>query len=42
VVSEMRAFAGDRAAVRAATVAHALQRMTLLLQSESHGPATSR
>lgn len=39
VVSEMRTFAGDRAAVRAATVLHALQRMTVLLQSESHGAA---
>jgi hypothetical protein len=37
----MRAFAGDRAAVRAATVAHALQRMTLLLQSESHATTAS-
>jgi nicotinamide-nucleotide amidase len=42
VVSEMRTFGGDRAAVRAATVAHALQRMTVLLQSEPHGPAPSR
>jgi len=31
VVSEMRCFAGDRAAVRAATVRHALQRLVSLL-----------
>lgn len=31
VVSERRCFAGDRAAVRAATVQHALQRLTALL-----------
>lgn len=36
VVSEMRAFAGDRAAVRTAAVSHALQRLTVLLQSEAH------
>lgn len=36
VVSEMRMWDGDRAAVRAATVIHALQRMTVLLHSEAH------
>ncbi len=33
VVSEVQHFAGDRAQVRAATVAHALQRLVGLLQS---------
>lgn len=33
VVSELRHFAGDRAQVRAATVAHALQRLASLLQT---------
>jgi len=33
VVSELCLFAGDRAQVRAATVAHALQRLTDLLQT---------
>ncbi len=33
VVSELQHFAGDRAQVRAATVAHALQRLTALLQT---------
>jgi nicotinamide-nucleotide amidase len=41
VVSEMRAFDGDRAAVRAATVAHALQRLIVLLQSEAHAAAST-
>jgi len=35
VVSEMRALDGDRAAVRAAAVAHALQRLVVLLHSEA-------
>jgi nicotinamide-nucleotide amidase len=34
VVSEMQHFSGDRAAVRSATVEHALQRLLTLLQSE--------
>ena len=34
VVSEMQQFPGDRAAVRAATTQHALQRLLMLLQSE--------
>lgn len=38
VVSEMRLWAGDRAAIRAATVAHALQRLAMLLQSEAQPP----
>ena len=33
VVSELQHFAGDRAQVRAATVAHALQRLAALLQN---------
>lgn len=36
LVSESRCFEGDRAAVRAATVAHALQRLVTLVQSEAH------
>ncbi len=35
VVSEMQRFAGDRAAVRQATVNHSLQRLIELLQSPS-------
>lgn len=38
VVSELRHFAGDRAQVRAATVAYALQRLASLLQSQSVKP----
>ena len=34
VVSESKQFGGDRAAVRIATVLHALQRLFMLLQSE--------
>ncbi len=40
ITSEMRRFDGDRAAVRAATVAHALTRLLSLLQSHS-GPKPS-
>jgi nicotinamide-nucleotide amidase len=36
VVSEVQHFPGDRQAVRQATVAHALQRLLLLLQSEAY------
>lgn len=39
VVSELRHFAGDRAQVRAATVAHALQRLAALLQTPEGTPA---
>ena len=35
VVTELQRFAGDRAAVRAATVQHALARLLMLVQSES-------
>ena len=38
VVTEMQRFAGDRAAVRAATVQHALQRLLALLSSLSVQP----
>jgi len=38
VVSEVQHFTGDRAQVRAATVAHALQRLASLLQSQSVKP----
>ena len=38
VVTEMQRFAGDRAAVRAATVQHALQRLLALLSPPSAKP----
>jgi len=38
VVSEVQHFAGDRAQVRAATVAHALQRLASLLQASDVKP----
>jgi nicotinamide-nucleotide amidase len=38
VTSEVQHFAGDRAAVRAATVAHALHRLTALLQDKRAVP----
>jgi nicotinamide-nucleotide amidase len=36
VVSELKQFPGERAAVRSATMVHALQRLALLVQSEGH------
>ena len=41
VVSEVQHFAGDRAQVRAATVAHALQRLAALLQTRDGTPAVT-